>query len=74
MHTEGDTATPNARHTVEGDTDSPRQRLITHLARVDEALRHSVDTPRWAFMQPALTELRGLLAEELERLGAEADA
>ncbi len=74
MHTEGDTATPNARHTVEGDTDSPRQRLITHLAPVDEVLQDPMDTPHSAFMHPALTELRGLLAEALERLGAEADA
>ena len=74
MHTEGDAATPSAGHTVEGDADTPRQRLITQLARVDEVLRHSVDTSRWAFMQPALTELRGLLTEALERLEAEADA
>ncbi len=74
LHTEGDAATPSAGHTVQGDTDSPRQRLTTHLAHVDEALRHPVDTLYSASMHPALTELRGMLAEELERLEAEADA
>lgn len=64
---DGAAASPSA-HAVEGDGDSLRQRLTTHLARVDEALRRPAST------HPALTELRGMLAEELARLGAEADA
>ncbi len=70
---EGDAASPSA-HAVVGDGDSLRQRLTTHLARVDEALRRPADAPRPASTHPALTELRGMLAEELARLGAEADA
>lgn len=70
---EGEAASPSA-HAGEGDGDSLRQRLITHLAHVDEALRRPVDEARPASAHPALTELRGLLAEELARLGAEAGA
>ncbi len=73
MEEEGEASSPST-HAVEGDGDSLQHRLISHLARVDEALGHPVDTPGRASTHPALTELRGMLAEELERLGAAADA
>ncbi len=74
MEAAGDADSLSAGHAGEGDGVSLQQRLITHLARVDEALRRPADATRPASTHPALTELRGMLAEELERLGAEADA
>jgi len=73
MEAEGDAASPSAQ-AVEGEGDSLQQRLITHLTRVDEALGCPPNASRPASTYPALTELRGMLAEELQRLGAEADA
>lgn len=74
MEAAGDADSLSAGHAGEGDGDSLQQRLITHLARVDEALQQPVDASRPASTHPALAELRGMLAEALERLEAEADA